>query len=66
MTLVGALMTSVAVRQSLSEVGLWQHVVEVASVLVLLAWMLMIGVGIVSLARRAIRAAPPKRTSAVN
>ncbi|HKF03398.1 MAG TPA: hypothetical protein VKB49_13855 [Candidatus Sulfotelmatobacter sp.] len=65
-TLLGALMTFVAVPKSLAEVGMWQrHTVEIVSLLVLLAWVIMMGAGIVSLVLLGIRGLSPKRRSIV-
>lgn len=65
MTLLGGVMTFLAVPTAAAEVRLCQHVVEVGSLLLLLAWIIMIGVGILSLMRLGIRKTSSKRASAL-
>jgi hypothetical protein len=63
MTVLGAVMTLVSVPKPLAEVELLQHAVEAASLLLLLAWILMIGAGIVELGLFGIRKVLPNHTA---
>ena len=65
MTVLGAVMTFVSVSKALAEVGLLQHAVEAASLLLLLAWVLMIGAGVMGMGVLGIRKALPNHTAAI-